>query len=109
MTSDDKNSRKKYITKIFSQDDEMKGVILENYTKAYEEMRTALIAAARLQRKVSFFPVDFKIPKFKRDELRAKYRSIYESYRERAADLPLELLKANLPTRVAAVYKEVKS
>ena len=40
----------------------MKGVILENYTKSYEDMRTALIAAAKQQKKTTFFPVDFKIP-----------------------------------------------
>lgn len=101
LTNGEIADRKRYLSKVLSVEAELKSVMLENYTKGYDLLKQAVIDFTKTKKKRTiYYPVDHKVPKFRHEEIADGYYRIYSSYKEREQDLPLELLKANLPTKI---------
>ena len=100
-TASEQANRKKYLVKVICQEAELKNVLLDHHAKAYSELKSVLIDHIKTnKKKVAYYPVDHKIAKYRQGDIREQHTKIYESYASRESELPLELLKTNLPGRV---------
>ena len=100
VTLDDIPNRKKYLTKMFSQDTDLKNILLDNYNSDYNHIKSAIIEAVKSSTRSVFYSVEHKMPKYRQEDVRANYRRVYDSLKLRADELPLEVLKAMLPGKI---------